>query len=86
MYNLEIYSRKDCNYCHMAKRLLGNKGIVFRELDITHDPVLAEEMQQRSNRRTVPQVFLDNELIGGFEELRDALRDGVLKQLLQQTA
>lgn len=83
MYKLEIYSRDNCGYCQMAKRVLNSKGIQYQEYDVTHDPVLADEMRKRSNRSSVPQIFLDQEHIGGFEDLVTAMRNGEFMQKLQ---
>ncbi len=76
MYTLEIYSQVNCVYCQMAKRVLQERRIQFTEYDITHDNVLAQEMRKRSERLTTPQIFLNHEHIGGFDDMLAAIRDG----------
>jgi len=83
MYKLEIYSRNGCVYCQMAKRLLNSNDIQYQEYDVTHDPVLTDEMRDRSNRVSVPQIFLNQEHIGGFDELAKAIRNDEFMQKLQ---
>ena len=82
MYTLEIYSRDNCSYCRMAKQVLKGRGITFKEYDVTHDRSLADEMRKRSSRQSVPQIFLNFEHIGGFDDMMTAIRDGTfLKKL-----
>jgi glutaredoxin 3 len=80
---IEIYTKKDCAFCHSAKELLREKGQRFTEIDVEKDPGKLREMLERSRgRRTVPEIFIDGELIGGFEELRDLANRGELDRLL----
>jgi glutaredoxin 3 len=69
MNQIEIYSTDNCPWCTRAKSLLRAKGLDFEEIDISSDQVLALEMIERSGRRTVPQIFIDDRPIGGFDEL-----------------
>lgn len=70
MAQVEIYTGMMCGFCAAAKRLLQKKGIEFAEFDVTWQPDKRAEMMQRSNgRRTVPQIFIDGEHIGGCDEL-----------------
>jgi glutaredoxin len=62
--------------------LLQNKGIPFEEVDVTHDPALRQDIIRRSGQRTVPQIFFDNESIGGFDELRQLNDSGELDKKL----
>ncbi|TAJ97515.1 thioredoxin-disulfide reductase [bacterium] len=83
MPNVEVYSKKDCPFCHKAKELLREKGQEFTEIDVEKDPQKLKEMLERSQgRKTVPEIFIDGELIGGFDELRDLANSGRLDQLL----
>jgi glutaredoxin 3 len=54
----------------MAKRLLDKKGVTYQELNVDTDPELRQEMMQRTKRRTVPQIYIDDLHVGGFDELR----------------
>jgi len=62
--------------------LLKAKGIPFQEIDVTRDPALRQEVVQRSGRRTVPQIFIGDEPIGGFTELRALEQSGELNEKL----
>lgn len=69
MARIEIYSTDNCPWCTRAKSLLSAKGFEFEEIDISLDPARAQQMIERSGRRTVPQVFIDDLPIGGYDEL-----------------
>ena len=79
---IEIYTKKTCGYCHMAKRLLNAKQADYNEIDVTFDQNGMQKMIQRSNRRTVPQIFINGESIGGFTELAGLEHNGELDKLL----
>lgn len=82
MAKVEIYTSQWCGFCHMAKRLLGKKGVEFTEFDVTR-PGKREEMMQRAHGGyTVPQIFIDGRHIGGCDELHGLEREGKLDPLL----
>jgi glutaredoxin 3 len=68
-----------------AKALLDRKGFKYREINVEDDPALREEMQQRSGRRTVPQIFVGDRYVGGFDELSALERAGELDPLVDQS-
>jgi len=74
---IEMYSTPMCPYCIRAKALLAEKGLAFKDFNVMINPGLRQEMEQRSGRRTVPQIFIDGQSIGGCDELFDleALRE-----------
>lgn len=82
MAQVVIYTTSYCPYCAGAKALLRAKSIAFREIDVTRDEALREEMERLSQRYTVPQIFIDGKPIGGYDDARrlDAL--GELDRLL----
>jgi glutaredoxin 3 len=83
MKPVEIYTTPFCGYCHMAKRLLSQKGIPFAEIDVSRDPSLRATMMQRAHgRRTVPQIFVGETHIGGCDDLYALERAGKLDPLL----
>ena len=86
MANVEIYTKDWCAYCARAKAHLDRKGVSYREIDVTRDPALEAEMVTRSRRRTVPQIFIDGEHVGGSDDLILAERNGTLARLLQRVA
>jgi GrxC family glutaredoxin len=66
---VEVYTTPSCPFCVRAKRLLDARGIPYDEIDVAHDPELRAQLVERTGRRTVPQIFIDGDPIGGFEEL-----------------
>ena len=83
MKPIEIYTSPTCGYCHAAKRLLGVKGADYTEIDVSRDPNKRAEMMQRANGgRTVPQIFVGDTHVGGFDDLNALERAGKLDALL----
>ena len=82
MYHVEIYSKDPCPYCERAKSLLNSKGISYDVIDIGNDEALAMKIMQLSQQRTVPQVVINNKLIGGFDVLAMLNTKGDLDRLL----
>jgi glutaredoxin 3 len=84
MARVEIYSKFLCPYCSRAKKLLEAKGVDYEEYDISMDASKREEMIQRANgRTTVPQIFIDDRHVGGFDDLAELERREQLDPLLQ---
>ncbi|WP_224816731.1 glutaredoxin 3 [Hasllibacter sp. MH4015] len=80
---IEIYTSPLCGYCHAAKRMLNDKGVRFSEVDVAADPAKRQEMMGRANgRHTVPQIFIDDSHIGGYDDLAALDRSGKLDPLL----
>ena len=77
-----IYTKQWCPYCAKAKALLRSKGLEWRELDVTFDERLQQEMVSRSGRRSVPEVFLEGELVGGYDDLARLNATGELDRRL----
>ncbi len=82
MKKIEIYTKSYCPYCHRAKDLLQSKNARFTEYDITSDPAREQEMRRRSGRTTVPEIFIDDRLIGGCDDLMALEERGALDPLL----
>jgi len=81
---IDIYTSPLCGYCHAAKRLLNAKGVTFNEIDVLVQPDRKPEMMQRSNGgRTVPQIFINDQHIGGCDDLYALDQQGKLDPLLQ---
>jgi glutaredoxin 3 len=80
---IEIYVKAWCPYCHMAKSLLESKGQEFIEFDVERMPEKYQEMLDRSQGRwTVPEIFINGTLIGGYSELRMMDATGRLDEVL----
>lgn len=83
MKAVEIYTTPTCPYCLAAKRLLGKKGVVFTEIDVSRDPDLRQAMTGRAGgRRTVPQIFIGNVHVGGSDDLHRLDHEGLLDPML----
>jgi|TARA_R110000751_G_scaffold31160_1_gene79299 glutaredoxin 3 len=79
---IEIYTTPTCPFCHAAKSLLAEKGADYTEINVL-DPSLREAMMQRAHgRRTVPQIFIDDAHIGGYDDMAALDRRGGLDPLL----
>lgn len=83
MKAVRVYSSFYCPYCVMAKRLLDHKGVRYEEIRVDERPGLREEMMRITGRRTVPQVFVGDTHVGGFDDLSALDRAGKLDPLLQ---
>lgn len=77
-----VYSSGFCPYCVRAHRLLERKGVLFEEIRVDRDPAKRREMERRSRRRTVPQIFIGDVHVGGYDELAALERRGELDALL----
>ena len=83
MKQVEIYTSPLCGYCSAAKRLLNDKGVNFLEIDVLSNPDRKPEMVQRANGgRTVPQIFVGDTHVGGYDDLSALERAGKLDALL----
>lgn len=77
-----IYTSAWCGYCAMAKRLLDSKGVRYDEIPVDMDVTRRAEMEQRSGRRTVPQIWIGERHVGGYDDLAALERAGQLDALL----
>ncbi len=83
MANIELFTTDYCPYCKRAKALLDKKGAKYQETDLTHDEAGRLKLVERSGgRKTVPQIFIDNYHIGGFDDLNALDQKGGLDPLL----
>ena len=83
MAQVVIYTTNYCPYCSAAKALLRRKNVNFEEIDVTDDPSRRDEMERLSQRWTVPQIFIDGQPIGGFDDMNRLDLNGMLDPLLQ---
>lgn len=77
-----MYATPFCGYCSRARQLLEQKGVRIEEIPVDRDPALRDEMAQRSGRRSVPQIFIDDRHVGGCDDLYALERKGQLDELL----
>lgn len=85
MAKVEVYTTEYCPYCVRAKALLTRKGVAFEEIDVTDDPTLRAKMVELAGgRRTVPEIFINGKIVGGYDELRALEERGALDALLSE--
>ncbi len=82
--NVTIYTTQTCPYCMRAKRLLQKKNIPYEEIDVSWDDDKRMQLMQRTGRRTVPQIFIGDEHVGGSDELYALEQRGELDAKLQE--
>ena len=83
MKNITVYMGPMCSYCDAAKRLLNKKNIPFKEINIALEEGKMEEMLKKSNgMKTIPQIFIEDYHIGGYDELRALENKGELDKLI----
>ncbi len=84
MKNVTVYTGPRCNFCDAAKRLLARNKIPYKEINIAIEDGKREEMLEKSNgRRTIPQIFFDDQHIGGYDEVRALEKENKLQDLLK---
>ena len=77
-----MYRTRFCIYCVMAERLLKSKKIEFEQIDVSGQPEMRRELRERTGRRTVPQIFIDEQSVGGFDDISALDRAGQLDTML----
>ncbi|MDE0585119.1 MAG: glutaredoxin 3 [Planctomycetota bacterium] len=83
MTKIEIYTKNVCPYCTLAKRLLESKGQTWEEINLSTHPERTDEMLERcGGRMTVPEILINDKLIGGFDDLAELNKSGELDTLL----
>ena len=84
MKNITMYTGPFCNFCEAAKRLLVRNNLNYKEIDISTKDGLRDEMIKKANgKRTIPQIFFDDQHIGGYEEVRALEKENKLQELLK---
>ena len=85
MAKVLMYCTAVCPYCNMAERLLTRKGVTqIEKIRVDVEPKRMHEMMERTGRRTVPQIYIDEYHVGGFDDLSELDQDGKLEPLLAQ--
>ena len=85
MARVVLYSTGSCPYCVMAERLLRSKGVTeIEKIRVDLDPARRVEMMERSSRRTVPQIYIDDTHVGGYDDLVQLDHDHKLEKMLME--
>ena len=80
--NVVVYGTRFCPFCMLARRLLKRKKVSFTEISVSGNRKLWDEMEQKSGRSTVPQIFINDESLGGYDDIAALDRKGELDQKL----
>ena len=84
MKSVTIYTGPLCNYCEAAKKLLARNSVVYKEINIaTTDGAMDEMITKANGKRTIPQIFFDNQHIGGYDDVRALEKENKLQDLLK---
>ena len=82
MADVVVYTTEPCGFCRQAKALLDSRGVVYEEINLAKDPDGRADLVALTGQMTFPQVLIGGRPLGGFRELLEADRDGVLDELL----
>jgi glutaredoxin 3 len=82
MSSITVYTTNACPFCVRAKALLDARGLEYEEINLGRDPETRAELAQKTGMMTFPQILIDEQLVGGFDELSAADRSGRLKELV----
>jgi glutaredoxin 3 len=80
--DIVMYIKPGCPFCTAAQRMFESKGARWEEIDIAAEPERRDEMIERSGQRTVPQIFIGDEHVGGFDDLDALDQEGALDRML----
>ena len=84
MKNIIIYTGPSCNYCDAAKRLLTRNNVQYKEIDIsTVEGAMNEMISKANGKRTIPQIFFDDQHMGGYDDVRALEKENKLQDLLK---
>ncbi len=84
MADIVIYRTEFCPYCDMAEQLFDDLGVDYEEIDVTTDAETRQKMVEKAGgKKTVPQIFIDGESVGGYDDVRALQKSGELDELLE---
>ena len=84
MKNVTIYTGPYCNYCDAAKRLLTRNNVPYKEINVAEVDGAKDEMIMKANgKKTIPQIFFNDEHIGGYDEVRALEKENKLQDFLK---
>lgn len=86
MARVTMYTTRTCPYCAAARALLTKLGVAYEDIDVTGNATLRAEMEQRAGRRTVPQIWIGEHHVGGFDDMNELYHKGQLEPLLAEGA
>lgn len=77
-----MYTSDYCPFCRMAYQLLDEKGVVYKKISVDENPDIWKEIHQKTGRSTVPQIYINDQYIGGYDDLSAADRSGELSMII----
>ena len=80
--SIQIYTSSSCPYCVLAKNLLNEKGVTFQEINLDGKDKELRALKERTGLRTVPQIFIDDKLVGGYQDLAALDMKGELEKMI----
>ena len=83
MQPVKIYTTTYCGFCARAKDFLRNKGVAYEEIDVTGDDAARTKLVEMTQRKTVPQIFIGDQAIGGYTDMVKLEQEGRLDSMLQ---
>lgn len=83
MQNIRLYTKSYCPYCDRAKAFFVHKGLSYSEIDIENDAALAEKLFTQTGFRTVPQIFIGERCIGGYDDMIELEKKGLFDALVR---
>ena len=83
MREIKVYTSSPCSFCSAAKQLLDSRGFQYTEISLQGDPDLMIEIMQKSGQRTVPQIFVGDHSVGGYQELLAAITNDEFSKLME---
>lgn len=83
MAKIKVFTANLCPYCTMAEKLLERKGLQYQEINVDSQPGLRQELMNKTKRRTVPQIFVGDVHVGGFDDLYALEQSGKLDELVE---
>jgi len=86
MSRIKVYTTEPCGYCRVAKALLAKRNVPYTEVNLSKDPDGRAELVRQTGMMTFPQVVIDGESMGGYQELVAAVRDGRLADFSEAAA
>jgi glutaredoxin 3 len=81
---VKMFKKDPCPYCDRAKTLLDNRGIIYEMVDLTGKPEEFMAIKKETGWMTVPMIFINDQLIGGYDDLKALAQDGKLEELLKK--
>lgn len=84
MAKVVMYAKDPCPYCVNAKRLLDSKGVNYELIDLTDKPEEMQKIKDETGWRTVPIIMIDDQLIGGYTDMKTLDQEGKLDELLKK--